>query len=649
MIRRSWEAMGGALLMVGLLAAATPPVSTTLLDAAKEGDAAAVRTLLTQGADPNFARGDGLAALHMAADEGHVEVVRLLIAAGAGVDARTRIGGYTPLHLASGGAHLSVVRALLDAGADPGVVTTTTGVTPLHMAASARNGHDVALALIEKGARIDAQENSAGQTPLMFAAAAGRPDLVRLLLSHGANHGVATNVYDALESVFVDREAEERLREALAEVRRTVPGGTARALTPAEEQAAIAAQREFLRSEAEVRKVLAGFTPDAVAQEVPSWNTPAGYVSDVQILRRPQRETLVGKVGGMTALLYAARDGRLEAAEALLDGGANIDQVAGDGTSALTSALLNGHFDLAMRLVARGANPNLTTHTDGISPLFAVLQTRWAFKYGDHPQPVAHETQRTEHLEVLNALLAAGANPNVALKTHIWHSEFFEGKLGLDITGATPFWRAAIALDVDAMRALAAHGADPNLSTTLPDPGLRYGRQNDGRLQEDSGLPIMPEGTPDMHPIHAAAGGGYLGLGAFMMNNVPNNFLAAVRYLVEEHGADVSMPDAWGYTPLHYAAIRGGNDLVEYLVSKGADVKATSRLGQSPVDMARGGRAGYFDRPQFPETVELLRGHGSPFLCLHTHFRGTGDYCAGSGVPPFDHLTPGAPPGEDRR
>ena len=73
-----------------------------------------------------------------------------------------------------------------------------------------------------------------------------------------------------------------------------------------------------------------------------------------------------------------ARAGHIEAVEALLDGGADIDQVSGDGSSPLVLALLNGQFDLAVRLIERGANPNLATHTDGVSPLFAVLQTQWA-------------------------------------------------------------------------------------------------------------------------------------------------------------------------------------------------------------------------------------------------------------------------------
>ena len=91
-----------------------------------------------------------------------------------------------------------------------------------------------------------------------------------------------------------------------------------------------------------------------------------------------------------------------------------------------------------------------------------------------------------------------------------------------------------------------------------------------------------------------------MGLGSFQQNNVPNNFINTVKYLVEEHGADVNLPDSWGYTPLHYAAVRGGNDVIEYLVSKGGDVKAVSRMGQSVVDVARGGAERIFQADSVP-------------------------------------------------
>jgi len=115
-----------------------------------------------------------------------------------------------------------------------------------------------------------------------------------------------------------------------------------------------------------------------------------------------------------------------------------------------------------------------------------------------------------------------------------------------------------------------------------------------------------------------------------------------------EKEADVNLPDGWGYTPLHYASVRGGNDLIEYLVSQGADVTALSTLGQSTADLARGGRAGYFSRPPYPETVELLQSLGSELKCLNSHFRGTGDWCPGAGVAPFEVERNGPPiPGRD--
>ena len=646
---RGMRGAGAVLAVVLALGAAMP--QDALLDAARRGDADAVRALLEEGADPDLAQGDGLTALHLAAREGHLEIVDILIGAGAEAGATTRIGDYTPLHLAGGAGHADVVGALLDAGGDPGAVTTSSGVTPLHLAAEARDGEGAVRLLLEHGAPVNARERSAGQTPLMFAAAAGRSASAAELLRHGADPSIATEVGDVLRRMAVSRAAQGRLLEALSEIQRATEGGTAREPTAAEVQAALAVQREFLAS-GELQEQMADFHPDDLSNVVPAWDTPAGYVADEEILRRPMYETLVGRTGGMTALLHAAREGHLEVARVVLDGGADIDQVAGDGASPLTIAALNGQFDMAMLLIERGADPDLATHTDGIAPLFAVLQTQWAFKFTDHPHPRAHDNQATRHMDVLNALLEAGADPNAPIRTHLWYSDFLRGKLGLNLTGATPFWRAALAQDLPAMKALVAHGADPDLPTTWPEPGMREGRQNDGRLQEDSGLPMIPEGTPNMYPIHAAAGGGYMGLGAFLMNHVPNNFLNTVKYLVEEHGADVNLPDSWGYTPLHYASVRGGNDLIEYLVAKGADVSAISRLGQSTADMARGGRAGYFSRPSYPGTVDLLVGLGSELRCLNTHFRGTGDFCPGAGVEAFETgeiVRPGSPPPGGRR
>jgi ankyrin repeat protein len=418
------------------------------------------------------------------------------------------------------------------------------------------------------------------------------------------------------------------LGDALDDFREADAAGRDWEPTPTQVQAAIMAQRDFL---------LSGYDPgpvDAVSLARVNSEYPGGPL----VTHPPYREVLVGETGGMSALLHAAREGHIESALALLDGGADIDQVSADNTSPLLMATLNGQFDLAMVLVERGANPNVAATYDGAAPLFATLQTQWA-PQSNFPQPRAQDDQKTEHLDVMRALLEAGADPDMRLNTHLWYWEYGLTKIGLDLTGATPFWRAALAQDIPAMRLLVAHGADVNIPTRWPAVGMRERRQQDGRQQEDSGLRSIPEGVENAYPIHVATGGGYLGLGAFSMRNAPDQFLPAVRYLIEELGADVNMRDSWLYTPMHYAAARGDNEMIEYLVSQGGDVTAITRLGQSTADMARGGRSGFFTRVAFPETEEFLVGLGSTRECLHTHFLDTGDFCDGAGV--GDPWTPG--------
>ncbi len=603
----------------------------TIIEAARRGDAEAVRSLLDRGADVNAAQGDGMSALHGAAERGHAEVADVLLAASADVEAKTRIGSYTPLHVASRGGHAPVVVRLLEAGADPDAVTTNSGVTPLHLAGRGDRRHGRGGGAPGAWGRHQRPRTvSAGQTPLMFAAGSNRAGAVRALLSGGADPGLSTQVVDVLRSQALDREASARFRQALGQIR-TMPDEEAypsddrvapdKQVSPSDVQAAIRAQRQFLQSGYDVGEVDA----HSLARGRPD------YPGGPDVIRPPYRETLVGRTGGMTALLHAAREGHIEAAAALLEGGADADQLSADRTSPLLMASLNGQFDLALVLIEHGADPDLAASTDGATPLFAVLQTQWAPR-SNYPQPRAQDQQRAEHIDVLRALLEAGADPNVRLNTHLWYWEYQLTKMGIDLTGATPFWRATFAQDLEAMKLLVAHGADPNIPTSWPEIGMRERRQPDGRQQEDSALPYIPEGAPNAHPIHIAAGGGYLGLGAFSVRNAPDQFLPAVKYLVEEHGADVNLADSWGYRPLHYAASRGDNDLIEYLVSHGADVTAITRLGQSTADMARGGRAGFFTRVPYPETVELLLGLGASFECLHTHFLDTGDFCPKVGV-----------------
>jgi hypothetical protein len=163
------------------------------------------------------------------------------------------------------------------------------------------------------------------------------------------------------------------------------------------------------------------------------------------------------------------------------------------------------------------------------------------------------------------------------------------------------------------MKLLIAHGADPNIPTTKPAGRTRRG-DDDRRDDEDdrrdvSGLPPVPVGGPGITPLQAAAGSGYgEGFAGNAHRFAPVGMLAAVKYLVEELHVDVNAVDHDGDTALHHAAARGDNEMILYLVSKGADVKKVNRSGQTTVDMANGP----VQRIQpFPETIKLLESLGA--------------------------------------
>jgi ankyrin repeat protein len=209
----------------------------------------------------------------------------------------------------------------------------------------------------------------------------------------------------------------------------------------------------------------------------------------------------------------------------------------------------------------------------------------------------------------MKLLLARGVDVNARLKRKVWYSGYNFDLSGVDEIGATPFWRAAYASDVEAMRLLVAHGADPNIPTMKPAGRPRTGDGGRETVADVSGQPPVPVGGPGVTPLQAAAGVGYgEGFAANSHHNAPGGWMLAVRYLVEELGADVNTRDHEGNTALHHAAARGDNDMILYLVSKGADVEAVNRAGETTVDMANGP----VQRIQpFPATIALLEKMGA--------------------------------------
>jgi ankyrin repeat protein len=275
--------------------------------------------------------------------------------------------------------------------------------------------------------------------------------------------------------------------------------------------------------------------------------------------------------------------------------------------SALLVATVNGQFDLAAMLLTRGADPNLTGE-NGVAPLYAAINLMWAPRAG-YPQPRAQVNQQLGYLEFMKKLLDAGADPNQRVNKKVWYTNYNFDQSGVDEVGATPFWRAAYGADVDAMKLLVSYGADPSIPTMKPAERPETGDAGRRESRDVSRLAPIPYGGPGVPPLLAAAGVGYgEGFAGNSHRHAPGGMLAAVRYLIEELGADVNARDHEGNNAIHHAASRGDLEMIQYLVSKGADPKAVNREGQTTVDMANGP----VQRVQpWPETVKYLESLGA--------------------------------------
>ena len=617
--------VSAALLTTAWLAAA--PAATPVADAARRGDRDGVRALLKQGADAGAAQGDGMTALHWAAERGDAELAEMLVYAGANVGAVTRIGQYTPLHLASKAASAPVVDVLLKAGANVAAVARPSGVSPLHLAA-ASGSVPVITRLVEGGADVNAKEAEWGQTALMFAAALNRADAIRALLAAGADASIKSKTIDVAHESQMDRAAAALQRKILEA---SVPKG--QQPTASQVQAAIEAARRLYAT---------GKVPPPEPGAGRGGRGGRGDDPDATAANSFNPEEInppVATKGGMTALLHAARQGNSDAAQALLDGGAPIDEASeGEGATPLLIAIINGEFDMAMFLLGKGADPNIAEASNGVPPLWAAVNTQWQPRTR-YPQPQEMERQKATYLDVMKALLDAGADPDARLKTHPWYLVYSgcgNRNCGLaDTAGSTPFWRAAYGTDLAAMKLLAAYGADPNIPTVAPPTPVRRGGgpppaaarggapgQNapvpgaGGAImptpeagQARFEAPAVPPGGPGALAIHAAAGLEYgEGFAGNAHRHAPDAWMAVMKYLVEELHADVNARDNDGYTPLHHAAARGDNEMIQYLVSKGADVTAVARSGQTTADMANGPVQRI---SPFPATVALLEKLGS--------------------------------------
>lgn len=598
-LRPSWKGLAWAA-MLTMLPLAALAEGSSVAEGARQDDKRAVIALLKQKADVNAPLGDGSTALHWAVYHDDPPLVDLLLRAGANPGATTRLDAITPLTLAATNGNAAIINALLKAGANPNAATST-GATPL-MTAAASGSVPAVLALLDHGADVNAKEAAHGQTALMFAAAKDRAAVIRTLIARGADPKITSTVTPLGRAAFDD------------------DGNPVQGRTPQAGQDGQAGQsgqggqgRRGGRGSQGRRGGRAASAPDGATspqdatKAPPSTETvppPAGKASpteneetETQSVTPPAtggptgaapgganailggRRASATTLGGNTALLLAARNGNLAAVQALVEAGADVNQPgAGDKTPPIVMAICNGHYDVAKYLLDYGADPNQTT-ADGLAALYAVIDTQWA-PIGWAPNPITGQEGIT-YLELMKTLLEHGAQPNARLTKKLWFRPTHHDESWAGTAGTTPFWRAAQATDLAAMRLLIAHGADPKLTS------------NEGA-----------------NALMVAAGIGWNGN---FSTQGPDSALDTVKYCLEL-GLDPTVRDVQGYTALAGAAYRGDNDLVNLLVQKGAKLDARSSRGWSVTDMANGPSLRSSVPVKHPETVALLLKLGAPPL-----------------------------------
>jgi len=418
--------------------------------------------------------------------------------------------GTTALHWAAHNGDVDLVQRLIRAGANVKAVNEF-GATPMSEAAVLADPTLLG-ALLEAGASVESP-NGDGQTALMVVARTSRVDAARLLLKHGANVN-----------------AVEKWR-----------GQTALMWAAAQSQPAM------------VRELIAAGANVNARATVNDWGRQV--TAEPRAIYRP--------AGGLTPLLYAAREGCVDCVAALVTGGAEINLPDPENISPLLMAVINMRFDAAAALIERGANPN---HIDfwGRAPLYAAVDLNTIPRGGRPDRPVL---DKTTALQVVEKLLDAGANPNAQLKLpppfrNVGNDRGLDGIL---TTGSTPLLRAAKALDAPAVRVLLAKGADLSIANSR-----------------------------GITPFMAAAGLGSVDAdtrGFYLSEDTQQRSIESLKLLLKA-GGDINAKDSRGLSPLHEAARWGWNDVVRFLVENGADPTAKDNRGNTPVDSALGKAGG---------------------------------------------------------
>lgn len=548
-----------------------------------QGDSAAVQRLLNGGANVNAGQADGATALHWAAYHRDTDLAGQLLEAGANPAAANR-NGSTPMWLAANQGDAAMLETLIEGGADANEALPL-GRRPLMLAA--RSGVVAAVSvLLEHDADPNASETERGTTALMQAADQGHADVLKVLIEHGANvAAVSAPVMRDGRTAALGNSEDPRIN-----VRRQTIVSLCEQPTPdlsilrrlalqgsSDEESRDEVLVELIESGADLTQeaICSKFERGGIGFAVVAGDGSGGFGG----ADRPKREPDGGE---LTALVYAARAGSIDAARVLLEAGADVNQTTRYGWSPLLAATQNQNYQMAKFLIEHGADVNLA-NKGGWTPLYLATDNR-NIEGGDYPT----RTADMDSLEFITLLLEAGADPNARMIESSETRTVFTNQW-LDEEGATAFLRASQSGDLPLMRLLLEHGADPHIYTTL-----------------------------GVTPLAVASGIGWVE--GVTTEWSTEQTVEAVKLLLEL-GIDPNYQANTGRVALHGAAHKGSTEVVKLLVAAGAnmdlrDFGNTDNRGSAElaahtwraIDYADGlVRVGVQSAIPHPETAAVLR------------------------------------------
>ena len=468
-----------------------------------------------------------------------IAAVRALIAQKVDVNA-PGTDGSPALHWAVRVDDAAMAKLLLGAGAQA-TLPNRYGLTPMAIASANGSASMIAI-LLDAGADANAPD-PAGDTPLVSVTRVGRLDAVTLLLDRGAK-------LDATDPTYQQTALMVAVRENHPDIVKLLIG----------RGASVNARTRIGRT--------------------PAWvlpNSQPGFGHGIGIVRggSPDRGRRAPIPGGMTPLMYAARDGRMDTARMLLDAGAEINARDANDITPLITAITNNHPDVARLLIERGADIKAADWY-GRTALWAAVETR---NMDVDNATFENSIERAPFLELIQVLLERGADPNARTReVPPVRNDFLRITASLswvDFTGQTPFITAALAGDVTVMKMLLKHGADPNIPTFAGTTALMAAAGVNWQFDQ-----TYDEGQPAL--------------------------LEAVKLCVEL-GLDVNAVNSMGLTAMHGAANRGSDDIIKYLSSLGAKVDVKDKEGRTPLTWAEGVFLATIPAKPKPSSIALLK------------------------------------------